>query len=332
VPLAYETVVPVHVSRRLLRPGIGIARYGTIIGLVVMVAAFSALRPERFPTWSNWQLILNSSALLAIVASGLTVCLVLAEFDLSIGFVVSLGGIFATEWISGIGIVGAIALGLAAGAAVGIVNGFIVTQLGVSAFIGTLATGAVITGLITAITHGQPNSILPDGFNNIGQSRLGGDSGIPTLVLIAVAVVAVLWVFVNRTEAGRRIDATGGNTRAARLAGIRVNRYRMIGFLLSSLCASLAGVLLATKLGSGYPEAGNVYLLDAFTACFLGAVTFHDGRFNIFGTAIGVLILSVVFDGLNLLAVPSFWQDITKGLILILAVALSGIVKRIAAR
>ena len=331
VRLTFATPDPSRRWIRVRRPSIaGLGRYGTVLGLIVMIAVFSFLKPETFPTWSNFLTIFDDTSLLAIVAGGLTVCLILNEFDLSIGFTVTLGGIIATQWLdSGLGVPESVLIGLAAGLLVGLVNGLVVTQFGVSAFIATLATGAVINGIIIFITGGQPNTVLPPGFSAIGQSTL---VTISSPVLIAVGVLILLWTFLNRTEGGRRIDATGGNTKAARFAGIRVNRYRMLGFVISALCAALAGVVLAARLGAGYTDAGNAYLLDAFTACFLGAVTFHDGRFNILGTLVGVLILAVTFNGLNQLGVPSYWQDIVKGLILIFAVAGSGVARGFSTR
>jgi ribose transport system permease protein len=298
-------------------------RFGTILALLALIALFAGLKPGTFPTVSNTLVVLDQASVLAMIAGGLTICLVLNEFDLSIGYTVTLSGIIATYWLDtrfSLGV--SILLALGSGLAIGFVNGVLVSYGRINAFIATLGTGSIIQGLILLITGGASTQVTNQNFDNIGQAKF---LRIPIPVLIALGLLIFLWAVLNKTEAGRRIDATGGNPEAARLSGIRVARYRLLGFMFSGLASGLAGLVLAAELGAGYSDAGTSFLLQAFTACFLGAVTLRDGEFHILGTAIGVLILSVAFDGLAQLGVAAYWQNIAQGGILVGAVGMAGL-------
>ena len=304
-----------------------VSRYGTIMGLFVLIAIFSAFKGSTFFTTSNALTILDQASLLGVVAGGLTICLVLNEFDLSIGYSATLGGVVATQWLEKPFNIGeAILVALAAGLAVGFVNGILVAYGRVNAFIATLGTGAIVYGIILAITGGTAVQVHNLSFDKFGQDSLWS---IPIPVIISAVILAILWFFLNRTEPGRRIDAVGGNPEAARLSGVRVGRSRMLAFMVSGVCAAGAGVVLASQLGAGYSDAGNTYLLQAFTACFLGAVTLREGEFHIVGTAVGVVIMGVAFNGLAQLGVATYWQNIAQGGILIIAVGISTVSGRI---
>lgn len=298
-------------------------RYGTIIALLALIALFSGLKPGTFPTVSNTLTVLDQASVLSMIAGGLTICLVLNEFDLSIGYTATLSGIMSTYWLdSKFTMTACIFLALASGLGVGLVNGILVSYGRINAFIATLGTGSVIQGLILLITGGASTQVTNPNFVKLGQAKV---LRVPVPVIIAVGLLILLWALLNKTESGRRIDATGGNPEAARLSGIRVARYRLLGFVLSGLASGVAGLVLAAELGAGYSDAGSSFLLQAFTACFLGAVTLRDGEFHIVGTAIGVLILSVAFDGLAQVGVAAYWQNIAQGGILIGAVGMAGL-------
>lgn len=302
-------------------------RYGTVLALLALIATFSYLRSGTFPTVSNSLTILSQAAVLAMIAGGLTICLVLNEFDLSIGFTATLSGIVATFWLdTKYSLTVSILLALASGAAVGLFNGILVAYGRVNAFIATLGTGSIIEGIILFITGGKSTQVNNTTFIDLGQSKV---FEVPVPVVVAAALLLVLWVVLNKTESGRRIDATGGNNEAARLSGIRVNRYRVLGFVISGVASGIAGIVLAAELGAGYSDAGSSFLLEAFTACFLGAVTLRDGEFHIVGTAVGVLILAVTFNGLAQMGVPAYWQNIAQGGILIAAVGTAGLAGRV---
>lgn len=313
------------VKQRLL---LGMARYGTVVGLVVMIVIFSVARPEIFPTFTNFRNIINQAALAAIISGGLTVALIVDEMDLSIGFHGSLAGVLVTGFIVRLGmpIPVAIAAVLAIGVVIGVINGLIVTKAQVNAVIGTLGLGTVLTGLTFAYTAGSPiSSGVPTGFTDIA---LGQTLGLPNNIWIMALVATALWVLINRTDLGQHLQAVGGNAEAARLSGIHVDRIKILAFAIAGAAAALTGILLASVLGSGTSSAADSYLLDAFAATFLGSATLRNGEFHIVGTLIGVLFIAIGFNGLALLGAATFWQNIFKGGVLVVAVSMSTVARR----
>ena len=307
-----------------------LARYGTLAGLAVMIIGFSIASPDAFPTLSNFVNILNQVALTAIIASGLTVVLIVDELDLSVGFGASLAGVLVTGLMvrQDLPVLVAIVVVVLVGGLVGVVNSLIVTKARVNSVVATLGVGTILIGFNYAYSAGQPIAAgLPESFFFIS---LGTVLGIPHPILIMAAVLAVLWVLVNRTDAGQRMQAVGGNAEASRLSGIRVDRVKISAFVVSGMCAFLTGILLASLIGSGSTDAGDSYLLDAFAAVFLGSATLRDGEFHILGTLVGVLIIGVAFNGLSIFGAPTFYQYIFQGGILVFAVALSTIARRYA--
>jgi len=305
-----------------------LSRYGTLTGLLIMVVVFSIAAPDSFPTTTNVVNILNQSALTALIAGGLTMALVVGEFDLSIGYAASLAGVLVTGLIvrQGLPIWLAVLVVLGIGALIGAVNGALVTKARVNAVIATLGVGTILIGLGFGYTSGAPITAgVPDGFLKLS---LGEFLGLPNPIWIMAAVLALLWVVLNRTDLGQRIQAVGGNIEAARLAGIPVDRVKIIAFVITGVCAALTGVLLASLLGSGTASAADSYLLDAFAAVFLGSATLRDGEFHILGTLIGVIIINTGFNGLSIFGAETFYQFLFKGGILVLAVALSTVARR----
>ncbi len=303
-----------------------LARYGTIIGLLAMIVAFSFLSPRAFPTLGNFTNVLNQASLAMIIAGGLTLAVVVGELDLSIGFAASLHGILVTGLIVGNGlpIALAIAIVVALGALIGLVNGLIVTKAKVNSVIATLGVGTILTGLAFAYSAGVPIVAgVPEAFLQVSLGRWL--FGIPNNIVFMAIVLVALWVLVERTALGQEIQAVGGNPAAARLAGIDVDRIKILGFVVSGMCAALTGVLLASRLGSGTASAGDGYLLTAFAAVFLGSATLRDGEFHVLGTFVGVLIIAFGFNGLNIFGAPTFSQYIFQGAILIFAVGLASL-------
>lgn len=307
-----------------------LSRYGTLAGLFIMIVIFSIAAPDSFPTTTNAINILNQSALTAIIAGGLTMALVVGEFDLSIGYAASLAGVLVTGLIvrQGLPIWVAVIVVLAIGVLIGVINGALVTKARVNAVIATLGVGTVIIGLGFGYTSGAPiTEGVPDAFL---QLALGKVLGLPNPIWIMAAVLGLLWIILNRTDLGQRIQAVGGNIEAARLSGIPVDRIKIIAFVTTGVCAALTGVLLASLLGSGTASAADSYLLDAFAAVFLGSATLRDGEFHILGTLIGVIIINTGFNGLSIFGADTFYQFVFKGGILVLAVALSTVARRYA--
>jgi ribose transport system permease protein len=309
-----------------------LAKYGTIVGLVIMIGAFSAMAPAAFPTLSNGINVLNQAALALIIAGGLTVAVIVGELDLSIGFAASFEGVLVTGLMVNEGLPPAVAIPivLLVGALIGLINGLIVTKVGVNSVIATLGTGTIVVGLNFAYSSGAPIAAgVPDSFVDIALGRLWG---IPHNVLIMVVVTALLWVLVERTSIGQSIQAVGGNPLAARFSGIRVDRIKIMGFMVAGVCAAITGILLASALGSGTTSAADSYLLTAFAAVFLGSATLRDGEFHIIGTLFGGLIIAIGFNGLAIFGAPTFYQYVFQGAILILAVGLSSLGRRYANR
>jgi ribose transport system permease protein len=309
------------------------ARYATILGLVLMILAFSVLSPRAFPTVNNFTNVLNQASLAMIIAGGLTLAVVVGELDLSIGFAASLHGVLVTGLIVGNGlpIPVAILIVLALGALIGLVNGLIVTKIKVNSVIATLGVGTILTGLSFAYSAGVPIvSGVPEAFLQISLGRWL--FGIPNNIIIMTLVLGALWILVERTALGQEIQAVGGNPAAARLAGINVDRIKTLGFVVSGMCAALTGILLASRLGSGTTSAADSYLLTAFAAVFLGSATLRDGEFHVLGTMVGALIIAFGFNGLNIFGAPTYSQYVLQGAILIIAVGLSSLGRTIAER
>jgi len=324
------------IARRRLSPGarIGLAifaRYATIIGLALMIVIFSVLSPDAFPTLNNFVNVLNQASLATIIAGGLTLAVVVGELDLSIGYAASLHGVLVTGLIvhDKLPIALAIVIVLALGALIGVVNGLIVTKLRVNSVIATLGVGTIIVGLAFAYSSGVPIVAgVPEGFLQLSLGRWL--FGIPNPIIIMAIVLAGLWVLVERTAIGQEIQAVGGSPFAARLAGISVDRIKILGFVISAVCAALTGALLASRLGSGTTNAADSYLLTAFAAVFLGSATLRDGEFHVLGTFIGTLIIVFGFNGLNIFGAPTFSQYVFQGTILVVAVALSSLGRMLA--
>src|SRR5229473_2025600 len=258
-----------------------LARYGTILSLVLLLAIFSFARPEVFPSVRNLLNILNQVSILGIIAIGLTVCLVIGQFDLSIGALVS--------------------------------------YLGISAIVETLAMGFIVNGVILGISSSRTisPSEIPAAFKVIGQGTV---FGVPNPVLVMIATAVVLWLFLEHTQPGRNMYAIGGNKEAARLSGIPVKHYALVAMGICAACAALGGMVAAANLGAGRPQGvGETYLLNAFVAVFIGASTLRPGRIHVIGTAIGVLLIGVINNGLSTLGVQTYWQYIVQGVLLILA-------------
>ena len=307
------------------------ARYATIIGLALMIVIFSILSPDAFPTLNNFINVLNQASLATIIAGGLTLAVIVGELDLSIGYAASLHGILVTGLIvhNKLPIAVAIVIVLALGALVGVINGLIVTKLRVNSVIATLGVGTIIVGLAFAYSSGVPIVAgVPEGFLQLSLGRWL--FGIPNPIIIMAVVVVGLWVLVERTAIGQEIQAVGGNPIAARLAGISVDRIKILGFVISAVCAALTGALLASRLGSGTTNAADSYLLTAFAAVFLGSATLRDGEFHVLGTFIGTLIIVFGFNGLNIFGAPTFSQYVFQGTILVVAVALSSLGRMLA--
>jgi ribose transport system permease protein len=304
-----------------------VGRYGALMFLFLIILAASILRPHTFASTSNVINILNQSALTAIIAMGLTFVLVAGDFDVSIGYVASLSGMLVSSFLNaGIPIQLALLATAACGVGVGLINGFIVTVVGVNALVTTLGIGTMVVGVSYAISGGSPIVLKnPQQMLNISFTK---DFGIPLPVYLTAAIAVLAWILLNRTVLGQTMQAVGGNKVAARLAGLRVDAVRVAAFVTAALAASICGMLLTTQTGSASVTAGDGYLLSAFAAVFFGSAVLRDGKFHIVGTLVGVLTVATGFNAINLVGMPTYWQYLTQGLLLIIGVAISTLARR----
>ena len=299
-----------------------LGKYGTIVWLLVMIAVFSILLPA-FRSGSNVVNLLGQISILSIMAAGMTCCLKMGDFDLSIGATAAITSIVvANVLVSGGGMALAILSGVGTGVVIGLVNGFFVAYVGLPAFVCTLATMSIILGGGMAVTRGMAIWNLPLAFEFIGRGDL---YGIPNRFVLMICLLAIIWFIHTYTPMGRRMEAIGGNPVSSRLSGIRVEWHRLLGYVMSGVLASLAGIVLTSASMSGNPTQGSMYMLDAFGAAFIGAATVRIGQFHIGGTLIGVLIVVVAVNGLVILMVPGYYTDMIKGIILLIAIMLTGV-------
>ena len=305
-----------------------LARFGTLASLALLLIVFSLARPDVFPTVDNLLNIMNQVSILGTMAFGLTVCLVMGLFDLSIAAMATLGGYVATfllvQYPDTIGVPEAVLISLAVAAVIGVFNGLIVSYLGISAFIATLATGSIITGAMLGISNSKTIITgIPDEFLIIGQGALFGISN-PIVIMLAIGVI--LWLLLEHTQLGRHLYAIGGSAEASRLSGIAVKRYAPIALAICAVCAALGGLMAASVLGAGRPQGvGDTYLLNAFAAVFIGASSLRPGKFHIVGTFIGVMLIGIINNGLSVMGVPTYWQYIVQGVLLIIALFSAGL-------
>lgn len=307
-----------------------VGRYGALIVLAALIVTVTVLEPSTFPTTRNLINILNQSSLAALIAMGLTFPLVAGQFDLSIGYTGSFCGIAAAALMvgSGASIPTAFAVALAIGACVGLINGLIVTKLGVNALVATLGVGTMVIGVNFAVSGGLPITVQGDQASSFINLTLGEFLGLPYPVYVMVAVAALLWLLLNRTVIGQSIQAVGGNPIAAQFSGIRVDRIRIIVFVIAGVCAAVAGVLLASRTGSATTNGADGYLLSSFSAAFFGSAVMRDGQFHIVGTLVGVITVAVGFNAIALIGLSTYWQYLFQGGLLILGVGVGTLARK----
>ncbi|MGF0540059.1 ABC transporter permease [Agrobacterium sp. ES01] len=300
---------------------------GPLIGLILL-CLFLSFATDTFMSARNLLNILDQITVLAIMAVGMTMVILIGGIDLAVGSVLALTmmvmGYLANQ--VGLPLPLGILLALAVAAATGAVSGFLITALGVPAFIATLAMMSVARGLANMITDGQQIVGFPSWFSLLAYTRFGGFLTLTVAVMLVVFVLG--WLYLRYTSGGRSLYAIGGNQEVARLAGINVNLYTIGVYVVSGLLAGLAGVVLAMRLDSVQPTAGVSYELDTIAAVVIGGTSLSGGKGGIFGTIIGVLIIGVLRNGLNLLGVSPFTQAVVIGVVIALAVAAEAIKRK----
>ncbi|QLQ36580.1 ABC transporter permease [Micromonospora robiginosa] len=303
-------------------------RFGLVGLLVLVIATFSALSPSTYFTVTNFRLILVNQTVTVIVALAATLPLLAHYLDASVGPMLGLAQGLAV-WLIAVRDVPvwlAVVAVLAAAVAVGVLNTLLVLRFGMSSIIATLATGSVLMGLLYLITGGRVIfQNVPESFTGIARGDL---AGIPLPLLYLLAIVIVLEVVVVWTPFGQRMYSMDGNLRGAARAGIDVNSYTLRAFVGAAVLAALAGLLLASRIGSGQPAVGQQFLLPAFAAAFLGAAVLRPGRVNMLGTLIAAYFVSFTIAGLQHLGAATWIESVFNGVAVIGGVSVAGLAVR----
>ena len=308
------------------------------IVLIILVIIFTILNPV-FITKANILNIIRLVSITGITAMGMTLVIISGGIDLSVGSIFALSGVISTgllgtsytessfAHIISLPVPLAIIIGILVGVILGSINGLIISKTKIPPFVATLGMMSFIRGLVYLYTHGYPITFneLPTLFGWVGGGYI---LTIPTAVIIFLIVIIICWFILNFTNLGRSIFAVGGNSSAARMSGINVDKIYLISYSILGCLAAISGIIMASRTASGSPIAGQGFEFDAITAVILGGTSLRGGRGSLFGTIIGVLIMGTLITGLNIIGVQAYYQWIVKGLALILAVSLDTYIRR----
>ena len=308
------------------RFGNGVVKYfkdniGIIIALLAMCIFLVIFPTTRttFLTPNNMFNILRQNASNLFLATGMTMVIILGGIELSVGSVIALSGCVAAGCVVNLGLPEAVGFlaAILVGAIVGMFNGLVICKTDIPPFIVTLASMNIAKGIALVYTQGAPIRCMTDAFKFPGAGYVGP---VPTPVILMLIVFVIAALMINRTQLGRHIYAVGGNAQAAQFSGINVSKVKFIVYTYTGIMAGIAGVVVASRLYSGQPTAGDGAEMDAIAAVVVGGTSMSGGSGRIGGTLIGVLIIGVLNNGLNLMGVDSNWQYIVKGLVILLAV------------
>lgn len=293
---------------------------GPLIGLVLL-GAFLSLTTDTFLTLRNFLNVMDQVTVLGVMAVGMTLVILIGGIDLSVGSVLALSGMVMGFVGNHLGLPFGLAIiaALIASSLCGVVSGLMVTRLNMPAFIATLAMMSIARGLASMITNGEQIVGFPDWFSNLAIIRHFGF--LTVTVAVMIVIVAIAWIVLTFRPAGRALYAIGGSAEVARLAGINVREATLIVYALCALAAGLAGVILSARLDSAQPSSGIGYELDTIAAVVIGGASLSGGVGGIGGTVVGVLIIGFLRNGLNLLQVSPFVQQVIIGLVIAIAVA-----------
>lgn len=289
---------------------------------VGLIAVFSIASPF-FLSVRNMLAIGTNVAFIGLMAAAGTPLIIAGGLDLSVAATAGLVGVvIALLYAAGFPVWGAVVIALLLGTVIGAVNGLFATRLRLNPLIVTLGMMSIVSGSALILTGGLTRPLMVPGFNWIGQGRF---LGVPVPLILMVAAYVALSVLLAKTRFGRFVYATGGNTEASRLIGLPVERVQVTLYIVSGISGAIAGTMLAAQLGAAAPNAAAPHLLTVIAAIILGGTSLYGGRGSVWGTLLAVLILGTLNNGLTLLDVSSFWQDVTRGIVLMLAVSLDQI-------
>jgi len=296
-----------------------IRRYGILIGLIGLITGFSVLS-DRFFTISNMLIVMRQTSIVAFLAVGMSFVILGAGIDLSVGSVLAFSGAVGAGVMQNGGIFFGILAGLALGTALGAFNGIVITKLKIPAFIATLAMMAIARGGTLVYTDGRPITGLSSSFAFLGRGYIGN---VPFPIVLMLIIFILAYIILKLTRFGRYVYATGGNINAARASGIKVDNVIVSTFAISGFLSGLTGMVLASRLNSAQPTAGMGYELDAIAAVVLGGTNLFGGEGELWGTLVGAFIMGILNNGLNMLNVSSFYQQVVKGIVILIAVTVA---------
>jgi len=298
-------------------------KFGTLGMLLLIGAGLSIASPRFFLTLDNITQIGLQSTVFLLLAYGEFFAILIAGIDLSVGAVAGLTGMLTAMMMNaGVPVFYAVLLGLLCAAIFGAINGTLINLTGLHPFVITLGTLSIYRGITLIISNGRPVFNFPPSFRIIA----GWVEGIPVPIVIALVTAVILSFFTRKTVLGRNIYALGGNKQAAWYSGINIKRHVLIVHSLASLLAGTAGIVMTARIGAAEPLAGQGYETFAIAACIIGGTSFFGGKGKIFGVVIGGLIIGTINNGLNILNVPSFWQQVVMGSLIIGSVSLDKLV------
>ena len=302
-------------------------KYGTMGILVLLLLILAIMRPKTFFSTATLTQILSQSSVNILIAMGEFFAILIAGIDLSVGSVVALTGMLSAQMmVAGINPLLAVVLGVLFGGVLGFINGTLVNVTGLHPFIITLGTQSIFRGITLIISNSSAVFGFPASFTKVISYRIFDI--LPIVAIIAIAVALVLSFLTKKTKLGRNIYALGGNKESAWYSGINVKMHTLIVFIISGICAGIAGIVLLGRVGSAEPAAATGFDTYAIAASIIGGTSFFGGKGKIFGVVIGGFIIGVINYGLNILAVPSVWQQVVMGLLIIGSVALDRFVAR----
>ncbi len=301
-----------------MKPNIAQLLLGLVLCITVLLLSIAS---PFFMTWDNWRNILDQSALLVIIAIGMTFVIVTGAIDLSVGSVAALSGVcMAVAMHAGMAVATAILLGLAAGALVGTSNGLLISRLNLNPFIVTLGTMAVARGVALIITKGIPIYGFPAAFIWWGSGHIGA---LNPPILLAILITLLGALVLNQTKLGYYALALGGNEEALRRTGVAHQTYKLIIYVICGITAAIGGLVVTARLNTAEPLAGSMFELDAIAAVVLGGTDMKGGRGSIIGTVMACLLLGILRNGLTILSIPSYYQQLTIGIIILVAIIVS---------
>ena len=296
--------------------------YSGIILVIIVVCIFMNFRSENFLTTNNILNILRQISVYGILACGMAFAMMTGGIDLTVGSIAGVSGAVTALFVTRgtMPLILAMLVSIILGAIIGLITGFVISRTGIPPFIMTLGMQITLRGACYLICEGKPIGNLPDSLTVLG---LGDIAGIPVPIFFMLASFIIGGIILAKTSFGRSVYATGGNYQAAFHSGINAKRVVMMAYMISGICAALAGIILTARNASAQPTAGNTFETEAIAACAMGGVSFNGGKGAVVGIFFGALLMGIINNAMNLMYISSYWQQVVKGLIIIASVLYS---------